>query len=520
MAEDKPLRSLRGGKGPRLYRDWEAMDNQYEGDAYVPSKRRFEDDDEDDSPPARGSDTYEEMSMVDGIDDPEETTPQPPPSPVRPQRVLADDESNPLPVIIPDIAPPVSEASKPKVTRVDRPKVQRARRRSEIIEEEEEAPPQKVAAPPPSRTRELQAKQATELRGNIQEISTKIDEAKENVKSTANSISDNIRKIADQITVNISDQAKKVGGIIAGLINRRLNKGPLPTSSVGGGEQDFDDAPMAAAPAARPAAAPAQAPQAPYNLLEKRVPDVVPVAYAPLYAQGVHFQTFDKQPLVANASQLSDQALNAYFIENAIADAHKCLKLVEKFPEPTDGPYAGISLVYLFENIRPDDVYYFLHYVQDKPKPFIDKQFKFSEAFASWVLKRSAQTRIADPFPQVPEVPYSPLYNDNIRFQTVTRKQLVIAAGKSPAEVDAMFIQNAMEDARQCVDFVSQFPPSKQGPYKDRPLRDIFKRIQPRDIHFFLHYVKSQPDVFRNRNLKFSEAFASWILKRSHETQL
>ena len=127
---------------------------------------------------------------------------------------------------------------------------------------------------------------------------------------------------------------------------------------------------------------------------------------------------------------------------------------------------------------------------------------------------------MAEPFPEIPVLNYYPLYKRNIRFVTRERKALVLAGNKTPEAFEAEFLERGIEDIQNCVPLVENFSPAEQGPYKQRPLRQIFRYVQERDIHFFLHYVQANPDVFQGQNFKFAEAFASWILKRSHETRL
>lgn len=527
MAEqERPQRSLRkDGGGPRLYRDWNT----------APASPRT---------PAAEADTYEdvyeesdeqeaaqELQIIEGLDPAVPKTP-----PVVPQ------EMAPLNVIVPEGplpggGPPA--AKKPTITRVDRSKIQRARRANEVEAEEaalkEEEASREVAArqaPPDQspRTRNLvkPSAQTTELENNLKEIEGKLDEAKENVKSTANALQTNIRQLGEKITDSVVGGIQQVSKGLNGLISRFGRKGA--ETGRRDDDSDFDDEPLPNQ-TRTPAQAdelpevpegygkPAKAPPREENRLD-RVGPIPAVQYAALLKEGVVFQTFDKQALLENPEKLGEAALQEAFMEAALQDIRKCVKLVRELPDPTEGPYAGIPMGYIFKHVRADDVYFFMHYVLSKPEPFRKKTFKISEAFGTWILKRSASTTFSEAFPDVPSLAYHLLYKDNIRFQTVDKKQLVLASGKSNEEVDKLFMERALEDVRNCVSLVEKFPAPTQGPYKGRPLRQIFKGIRERDVYFFLHYVKSQPEVFRAQNFKFSEAFASWILKRSHETEL
>lgn len=536
MAEqDRPQRSLRkDGGGPRYYRDWNAVQGAPRGQAAPAQEDDYGDDYEDDY-----VDEAQDLQMIDGLDP--AAAPKAPP--VVPQELA------PMNVIVPEGPMPGSEPAAPKkptITRVDKSKIQRARRYNEIQAEEEAQKKEEEAAreaaarqaPPEQspRTRNLAkpSAQTTELESNLKEIEGKIDEAKENVKNTANVLQDNIRQIGERITDSVVGGIQQVSKGLNGFISRFGRKGGEPVGRRDD-DRDFDDDPLPGQ-RAHPGQvdSPHELPEVPEgygrpqreaappkeeNLLD-RVGTILPVQYAALLKEGVRFQSFDKQELVEDPEKLSPEALQAEFMDAALQDIRKCVKLVRELPDPTEGPYAGIPMGYIFKHVRPDDVFFFMHYVLSKPEPFRKKTFKLSEAFGTWILKRSATTTVSEAFPEVAQVVYHLLYKDNIRFQTVDKKQLVLASGKSAEEVDAAFMERALEDVRNCISLVEKFPAPTQGPYKGKPLKQIFKNVRERDIYFFLHYVKAQPEVFRAQNFKFSEAFASWLLKRSHETEL
>lgn len=498
--QDRPPRSLRSEGGPRYFRNWSAGSEAVEAELPDPNA---------DSPPV----SQHEMQMLDALDTPE-----------APRLAPVQQEMAPLKVIVPEVAPPAPvETAKPKVTRMEPSKLQRARRYSELQAEEQARKQEEAArehsarAIPPeqsAKTRSLAktTAQTTELQSNLRDIEGKLDEAKENVKTTANALSENIRQVSERITVSMVSGIQKMSQGLNSLLQRMGAK----NSSSARQETDFDDEPL---PSENPTPLTSASAAAPSNLLD-RIPAIPPVQAAALVKEGVFFLTFDKQPLVKGIENLSEYELQQAFVENALQDIRKCVKLVRELPDPKEGPYTGIPLAYIFKNVRDQDLFFFMHYVLSKPEPFRKKTFKLSEAFGTWILKRSQSTVVGEPFPEIPPVAYFPLYRDQIRFLTRERKQLVLASGKSPDEVEKQFIERALEDVRACVPLVEKFPPAQQGPYKERPLKQIFRSVRERDIYFFLHYVQAQPEVFRNQNFKFSEAFASWILKRSHETQL
>lgn len=528
--QDRPQRSLRKDGGPRYYRDWSGAQP-----SSAASSAADMDDYEDDYGDAY-SGGPEELQMVEGFD---------PEAPVAPPPVMQQ-EMAPLNVIVPETPMPGTEPEpkKPTITRVDGgARLKRARRINEIqaeeaaVKAEEEAAREAASrqAPPDqsAKTRSLAKTTArtTELQSNIREIEEKIDETRENVKSTANALSENIRQISEKVTVSVVGGIQKVGKNLNGLISRFGGK-KADSDERDYRDEDFEDEPIPSQSRGQqaivdlPEPPPGYGEPAPKAKPKKKadpldqVPHVPPVQYAALLKEGVLFQTFDKQQLVIKPESLDPETLQTQFVENALQDIRKCIKLVKDLPDPTEGPYTGIPLAYTFKNIREQDLFFFMHYVLSKPDPFRKKTFKISEAFATWILKRSATTVVSEAFPDVRPVSYYPLYQNNIRFQTLDKKQLVLASGKSPEEVEALFMERALDDIRNCISLVEKFPPATQGPYKGKPLRQVFKFIKERDIYFFLHYVRSQPEVFRGQNFKFAEAFASWILKRSHETEL
>ncbi len=74
-------------------------------------------------------------------------------------------------------------------------------------------------------------------------------------------------------------------------------------------------------------------------------------------------------------------------LDNALKEIHNCAKLAKSLPSPTKGRYINKPMVEILENARMEDLKSFLQYVYTHPKPFIDRQLRLSEAFATWTHK-------------------------------------------------------------------------------------------------------------------------------------
>ena len=529
MTQERPARSLRRGGGPKYSRDWASADHLIEQESYEEAAP---------PPPPELPEGPQEMQMVEELDTPEINPPQPRP---------VHGELPELNVIVPDVAPTKATEKKPEenkaVSKVRRSTIQRARRQTDIKAEEEERKKEAAAkaaaerAKAPVKAERKSTGKTAKLKSNLQDFEGQIDKTKETVKETSDAVTENIKTLSENITDTVVTGIQKVSKKLNAFISGFGKKKPKASDAEAFDDEDFDDDDFDDAPipaeghsstsAPPPGTPPREKATAKKEAAPKKeaspldnVPKIPSIYYADLLKEKVHFHSFDKKPLVEEPESLDRDELQKQFVNNALDDIRKCIKLVKDLPEAKEGPYAGVPLIYIFKNVREKDLLFFMHYVLSKPGPFRKKTFKISEAFATWILKRSASTSFSEPFPDVPPINYVPLYKDNLRFQTVERKQLVIAAGKSDKEVNETFMENALNDIRNCIKMVEKFPAPTEGPYKGQALRLIFKSVQKRDIYFFLHYVKSQPEIFKGQNFKFSEAFASWILKRSHETEL
>ena len=127
-----------------------------------------------------------------------------------------------------------------------------------------------------------------------------------------------------------------------------------------------------------------KAPIKPEQTKNKKIPKI---KYGSLLAQGINFLTYDKRPLAD--SRDSGAILEEIFMANTIADIRYCIKYVTDLPFANKGIYANRPIVEIFEHITPEDINNFLYYVSNNPEPFVGNNYKFSEAFATWIIRKS-----------------------------------------------------------------------------------------------------------------------------------
>jgi len=116
----------------------------------------------------------------------------------------------------------------------------------------------------------------------------------------------------------------------------------------------------------------------------KKIPKI---KYADLLAQHIEFLSHDKGTLVDPGDR--GVLLEEIFLSNALADVKFCSRYVVELGMPTKGMYAEREIVEIFQNVTPEDLNYFLYYVNKNPEPFKGTKYKFSEAFATWILRKS-----------------------------------------------------------------------------------------------------------------------------------
>lgn len=74
-------------------------------------------------------------------------------------------------------------------------------------------------------------------------------------------------------------------------------------------------------------------------------------------------------------------------LETAIKEINNCARLAKSLPSPTKGRYVNMNMEDILSNAGMDDLKAFLQYVYTHPKPFIERQLRLSEAFATWAHK-------------------------------------------------------------------------------------------------------------------------------------
>lgn len=114
-------------------------------------------------------------------------------------------------------------------------------------------------------------------------------------------------------------------------------------------------------------------------------------------------------------------------------------------------------------------------------------------------------------------IKYSDLIQKNIEFLDYQSKPLVKGIDINSPNFEKIFLSNVIKDIKFCERFVKNIQPNTEGIYANRNLSDIFKNIKDKDIYTFVEYIYDNPENFIGQKYKFSEAFATWIIKKSHE---
>lgn len=118
---------------------------------------------------------------------------------------------------------------------------------------------------------------------------------------------------------------------------------------------------------------------------------------------------------------------------------------------------------------------------------------------------------------QIPKVKYAELLAQNIDFLTYDKKRFV-EQYDSGALMEEIFMSNVISDIKYCVRFVADLPSPTQGYYSGKRIADIFESSTSEDINKFLYYAIQNPETFKRNRFKFSEAYATWLIRKSHES--
>ncbi|MBC7545313.1 MAG: hypothetical protein H7338_21520 [Candidatus Sericytochromatia bacterium] len=130
------------------------------------------------------------------------------------------------------------------------------------------------------------------------------------------------------------------------------------------------------------------------------------------------------------------------------------------------------------------------------------------------VSTRRAATPTAPPPPETSlELGFVSLYQQGIRFLTVRNVALVNPEHLQLSDADAIIMARALLEIQASAQFADDLPSPVKGPYADRPISEIMALIDRRELFAFLAYVESHPQPFLERQLKLSEAFATWVHK-------
>lgn len=111
------------------------------------------------------------------------------------------------------------------------------------------------------------------------------------------------------------------------------------------------------------------------------------IRFGELSNQGIVFLNIKNLPMYdLNKSDFSIEE-EQEMLDNAVREINNCAKLAKSLPSPTKGRYINKPMLEILENARMEDLKAFLQYVYTHPKPFVERQLRLSEAFATWAHK-------------------------------------------------------------------------------------------------------------------------------------
>ncbi|MFN8575229.1 MAG: hypothetical protein U0354_00065 [Candidatus Sericytochromatia bacterium] len=111
------------------------------------------------------------------------------------------------------------------------------------------------------------------------------------------------------------------------------------------------------------------------------------IRFGELATQGIVFLNIKNSPMYdVNKKDFSIEE-EQEMLDNAVREINNCAKLAKSLPSPTKGRYLNKPMLEILENARMEDLKAFLQYVYTHPKPFVERQLRLSEAFATWAHK-------------------------------------------------------------------------------------------------------------------------------------
>lgn len=131
------------------------------------------------------------------------------------------------------------------------------------------------------------------------------------------------------------------------------------------------------------------------------------------------------------------------------------------------------------------------------------------------------------PAPVTPTVPTYPvgfgtLLENKIFFATIHNRPFLTEQdvreyqpGNAQQEYDWM--TRAVEEIRNCAPYGQKLPTPTKGAFLGIPMFDILREIEHDDLAKFLKFVNNRPQPFKQKALKLSEAYATWVHKGAPE---
>lgn len=111
------------------------------------------------------------------------------------------------------------------------------------------------------------------------------------------------------------------------------------------------------------------------------------IRFGELASQGIVFLNIKNAPMYDLNKKAFSIEEEQEMLDNAVREINNCAKLAKSLPSPNKGRYINRPMLEILENAKMEDLKSFLQYVYTHPKPFVDRQLRLSEAFATWAHK-------------------------------------------------------------------------------------------------------------------------------------